>query len=124
MFDRLRTFYPNCRVDSWANNATGRKGITRLGKTENGDTHHKDVKAVPDFLRVKFPPPVAKMSPLALPLSQQLRLRRLFGSTAYDEAHQLIRIELDGEHPPATVLMDLLRDFVPVDQDVAVTSDR
>jgi transcription-repair coupling factor (superfamily II helicase) len=68
--------------------------------------------------------PVAKLSPLVLPLSQQLRSRRLYGSSAYDDAHQLLRIELDAKSVSPTALIDILRDLVPVDVADTLSSDR
>jgi transcription-repair coupling factor (superfamily II helicase) len=57
--------------------------------------------------------PVAKLSPLALALSAQLRLRRVHGAGAYDEALGQVRVELDAAESSPAPLIALLRDLVP-----------
>ncbi len=48
--------------------------------------------------------PVLKMGPLTLTLSQQLRLRRTYGSSAYNESTKEFRVELDaGETTPRAI---------------------
>ncbi len=59
--------------------------------------------------------PIAKLTPVALALSQQLRLRRLHGSQAYDEQLQQIRLELDPRATSPASLTAMLREFVPAD---------
>jgi transcription-repair coupling factor (superfamily II helicase) len=57
--------------------------------------------------------PVAKLSPLDLPASAQVRLRRLVpGATYREELHQLV-LPLAGEERPAEVLRSLLAELVP-----------
>jgi transcription-repair coupling factor (superfamily II helicase) len=68
--------------------------------------------------------PIAKLSPLALPLSQQLRLRRLYGPLAYDESRQQVRVELDPKGTSPIPLTALLRDLVPDGVIEPVPSDR
>ncbi len=49
--------------------------------------------------------PVVRLGPLALSLSQQMRVRRLFGSRAYDEATKEFRVDLnDNEVTPGALL--------------------
>ncbi|MDE3064228.1 MAG: transcription-repair coupling factor [Acidobacteriota bacterium] len=52
--------------------------------------------------------PLVRIAPLALTLSQQLRLRRRHGSRAYDEAQGEARVELDRGAVTARALRDLL----------------
>ncbi len=59
--------------------------------------------------------PAARLGPLVLPLSQQLRVRRLYGSQAYDETTHELRIELDPRENSPAPLIALLRDVVPPD---------
>jgi transcription-repair coupling factor (superfamily II helicase) len=57
--------------------------------------------------------PVARLSPLTLPISAQLRIRRLHGRHAYDEATRTVRIDLDPQATSPAPLIALLRDLVP-----------
>jgi transcription-repair coupling factor (superfamily II helicase) len=57
--------------------------------------------------------PVARLSPLTLPASAQVRLRRLAPGAAFkEELHQLV-VELPVGEPPARVLRTLLVELVP-----------
>ncbi|MGH9091451.1 MAG: transcription-repair coupling factor, partial [Acidimicrobiales bacterium] len=57
--------------------------------------------------------PVARLSPLTLPASAQVRLRRLAPGAAYrEELHQLV-VPLAGTADAASVLRELLDDLVP-----------
>ncbi len=61
---------------------------------------------------------VARLGPLTLPLSQALRLRRLYGPKAYDENTKHLRLELAPNETSPAPLIALLRDVVPpVDSD-------
>jgi transcription-repair coupling factor (superfamily II helicase) len=72
----------------------------------------RDVLVQPAKVGVRSKP-VAKLSPLDLPISSQLRLRRLYGSRAYDEFSKEIRLELDAKTASPEPLIELLRDLVP-----------
>jgi transcription-repair coupling factor (superfamily II helicase) len=56
--------------------------------------------------------PVVRMGPLELMLSQQMRLRRKYGSHAYDEATKEFRIEVGLEDASPRALLGLLRELV------------
>jgi transcription-repair coupling factor (superfamily II helicase) len=57
--------------------------------------------------------PVARLSPLTLPISSQMRVRRLFGRHAYDESTRTVRVDLDLTATSPAPLIALLRDLVP-----------
>ena len=52
--------------------------------------------------------PVVKISPLDLALSQQMRLRRAYGSRAYDESTKELRLESSTDATTPRALIDLL----------------
>jgi transcription-repair coupling factor (superfamily II helicase) len=56
---------------------------------------------------------IARLSPLELPLSAQVRLRRLHGDDAYEEATRTVRVVLDRSDPSPRQLTELLRALVP-----------
>jgi transcription-repair coupling factor (superfamily II helicase) len=58
------------------------------------------------------PAPIARLSPLELPASAQVRLRRLHGDDAYEESSRTVRVVLDRDATPRQ-LTDLLRALVP-----------
>jgi transcription-repair coupling factor (superfamily II helicase) len=58
--------------------------------------------------------PLAKLSPLKLAASAQIRARRLFGDRAYDEAAGVLRFELTAERSAPAQLRALLDELVPV----------
>jgi transcription-repair coupling factor (superfamily II helicase) len=58
---------------------------------------------------------VARLSPLELPLSAQVRLRRLHGDDAYVESTHTVRVVLDRGDPSPRQLTGLLRVLVPED---------
>jgi transcription-repair coupling factor (superfamily II helicase) len=58
--------------------------------------------------------PVVKMAPLDLPLSARLRLRRRFGSRAYDEVAKELRLEVTPDEATPKALRDLLAQLVAV----------
>ena len=62
--------------------------------------------------------PVVRINPLDLSFSQQVRLRRRYGSRAYDEATKELRIEVEPPHASAGAITDLLKELV------GVTSER
>ncbi len=68
------------------------------------------VQAPRPGLRTK---PVARITPVTLSLSQQMRLRRTYGSRAYDEATHELRLELDPSRASAASLVELLGDLLP-----------
>jgi transcription-repair coupling factor (superfamily II helicase) len=57
--------------------------------------------------------PLAKLSPLALAASAQVRARRLFGDRAYDEAAGALRFELTAERSAPAQLRAILDELVP-----------
>ncbi len=61
--------------------------------------------------------PVAKLMPIALPLSAQMRVRRIYGSRSYDDAIAQLRVELTPSTASARGLTALLRDLVPSNSD-------
>ena len=65
--------------------------------------------------------PVAKLSPVTLPASAQIRLRRLVpGATFREQLHQVV-VPLTGPGHPAEVLRALLAELLPASDDAAVT---
>jgi transcription-repair coupling factor (superfamily II helicase) len=58
---------------------------------------------------------VARLSPLVLPLSAQVRLRRLHGEDAYEPSSSTVRVVLDAADPSPRQLTELLRTLVPDD---------
>ena len=56
---------------------------------------------------------VARLTPLELPASAQVRLRRLHGDDAYEEATSTVRVVLDRKDPSPRQLTELLRVLVP-----------
>ena len=56
---------------------------------------------------------VARLSPLELPLSAQVRLRRLHGEDAYEPSSHTVRVVLDRTDPSPRQLTELLRSLVP-----------
>jgi len=56
---------------------------------------------------------VARLSPLELPLSAQVRLRRLHGDAAYEPSTRTVRVVLDASDPSPRQLTELLRTLVP-----------
>jgi transcription-repair coupling factor (superfamily II helicase) len=59
--------------------------------------------------------PVVKMGPLDLSLSQQMRLRRKYGSRTYDEDAKELRLEVAADEATPGALLALLRDLVAVE---------
>lgn len=57
--------------------------------------------------------PLAKISPLILPASAQIRVRRLIGERAYDEINHSLRVELDDHRRAPSDLRSLLDDLLP-----------
>ncbi|HUD70296.1 MAG TPA: transcription-repair coupling factor [Acidimicrobiales bacterium] len=57
---------------------------------------------------------VARLSPLELALSAQVRLRRLHGEDAYEAGSRTVRVVLDRSDPSPRQLTELLRTLVPV----------
>jgi transcription-repair coupling factor (superfamily II helicase) len=58
-------------------------------------------------------PSTARLSPLALKTSQQIRLRRLHPKAVYKEPDQLLVIPIPAVLHPAEALVDLLRELDP-----------
>jgi transcription-repair coupling factor (superfamily II helicase) len=58
--------------------------------------------------------PVVKIGPLELSLSQQMRLRRTYGSRAYDETSKELRIEVSPDEATPSALFGLLRELLAV----------
>jgi transcription-repair coupling factor (superfamily II helicase) len=58
--------------------------------------------------------PVVKMGPLELSLSQQMRLRRTYGSRAYDETSKDLRLEVTPDEAAPSALLGLLRELLAV----------
>jgi len=56
---------------------------------------------------------VARLSPLELALSAQVRLRRLHGEDAYEAGSRTVRVVLDRSDPSPRQLTELLRTLVP-----------
>ena len=59
-------------------------------------------------------PSTARISPLPLKASQQIRLKRLHPKAIYKEGDQLLVIPVPGVLHPAEALVDLLRELDPV----------
>jgi transcription-repair coupling factor (superfamily II helicase) len=58
---------------------------------------------------------LAKISPITLKASAQIRVQRLVGDRAYDEESKTLRVDLRPEWASAAGLRDLLDQLVPVD---------
>jgi transcription-repair coupling factor (superfamily II helicase) len=56
--------------------------------------------------------PVVRMTPLELSLSQQMRVRRQYGSRAYDEATKEFRVEVGADDATPKALLVLVRALV------------
>ena len=56
---------------------------------------------------------IARLTPLELPLSAQVRLRRLHGDDAYEPGTKTVRVILDLKDPSPRQLTDLLAQLVP-----------
>jgi transcription-repair coupling factor (superfamily II helicase) len=59
-------------------------------------------------------PSTARLSPLPLKTSQQIRLKRLHPTSVYKEAEQLLIVKIPHKEHPADWLVALLRDLEPV----------
>jgi transcription-repair coupling factor (superfamily II helicase) len=59
-------------------------------------------------------PSTARLSPLPLKTSQQIRLKRLHPTAVYKEPDQLLIVKVPHKDHPADWLVDLLRDLDPV----------
>ncbi|HEY5245100.1 MAG TPA: transcription-repair coupling factor [Acidimicrobiales bacterium] len=59
--------------------------------------------------------PVARLSPLTLPASAQVRLRRLMPGATYREEQRQLVVPLDAAGRPADALRSLLAELVPLD---------
>jgi transcription-repair coupling factor (superfamily II helicase) len=57
--------------------------------------------------------PLAKLSPLALAASAQIRARRLLGDGAYDEVAQVLKVELTAARSAPAELRALIEELVP-----------
>ena len=55
----------------------------------------------------------AKLSPITLPASAQIRVRRLLGDRAYDEGNHILRIDLNDDLAAPEQLREFLNDLVP-----------
>jgi transcription-repair coupling factor (superfamily II helicase) len=59
-------------------------------------------------------PSTARLSPLPLKTSQQIRLKRLHPTAVYKEAEQLVVVKIPSKAHPADALVELLRELDPV----------
>jgi transcription-repair coupling factor (superfamily II helicase) len=59
-------------------------------------------------------PSTARLSPLPLKTSQQVRLKRLHPTAVYKEAEQLLVVKVPHKAHPADALVELLRELDPV----------
>ncbi len=59
-------------------------------------------------------PSTARLSPLPLKTSQQIRLKRLYPTAVYKEPDQLLIVKVPYKSHPADALVDLLRELEPV----------
>jgi len=59
--------------------------------------------------------PLAKISPITLRASAQIRVQRLVGDRAYDESTKTLRVDLRPEWATAAGLRDLLDQLIPAD---------
>ena len=57
--------------------------------------------------------PLARISPMVLPVSAQMRARRLLGDRAYDEASKTLKVELTARRSAPSELRSLLDELVP-----------
>jgi transcription-repair coupling factor (superfamily II helicase) len=63
-------------------------------------------------------PSTARLSPVALKASQQIRLKRLHPTAVYKEPDQLLVVKLPAKANPADALVDLLRELDPVPEPI------
>jgi transcription-repair coupling factor (superfamily II helicase) len=61
-------------------------------------------------------PSTARLSPLPLKASQQIRLKRLHPTAVYKEPDQLLIVKVPHRDHPADWLVDLLRELEPVSE--------
>jgi transcription-repair coupling factor (superfamily II helicase) len=61
-------------------------------------------------------PSTARVSPIVLKTSQQIRLKRLHPTAVYKEGEQLLIVKVPHKDHPADWLVDLLRDLEPVSE--------
>ena len=57
--------------------------------------------------------PQAKLTPIELPVSAQMRVRRLLGERAFDEGTKTLRIDLSDRLAAPAQLRTLLDELVP-----------
>jgi transcription-repair coupling factor (superfamily II helicase) len=90
-------------------------GLLELGELRLECLEHdvRSVVVLPARVGIRTKP-VVRISPLELSLSQQLRLRRIHGSRAYDEGTKELRIEVTTEGATPRALLELLRSLVAV----------
>ncbi len=81
----------------------------RLACLERGVT---SLRVAPAQVGVRSKP-VVRIGPLRLSLSQQLRLRRQYGSRAYDESTHEVRLELSADAVGPSRLRAVLDEMVP-----------
>jgi transcription-repair coupling factor (superfamily II helicase) len=67
--------------------------------------------------------PLARISPLTLPISAQIRVRRLLGERAYDEASKMLKVELTARRSAPSELRSLLDDLVPPEDPAPLSVD-
>jgi len=65
-------------------------------------------------------PSTARLSPLPLKASQQIRLKRLQPKAIYKEVDQMLVLQVPPQAHPSDHLVDLLRDLVPLEDAVPV----
>ena len=63
-------------------------------------------------------PSTARLSPLPLKTSQQIRLKRLHPSAVYKDAEQLLIVKVPHKEHPADALVALLRELDPLPEPV------
>jgi transcription-repair coupling factor (superfamily II helicase) len=91
------------------------KGLLELGELRLECLEHdvRSVVVLPARVGIRSKP-VVRISPLELSISQQLRLRRIHGSRAYDEGTKELRVEVTTEGATPRALLELLRSLVAV----------
>jgi transcription-repair coupling factor (superfamily II helicase) len=90
-------------------------GLLELGELRLECIEHgvRSVVVLPARVGIRTKP-VVRIAPLELSLSQQMRLRRIHGSRAYDEGTKELRVEVSNEGSTPRALLELLRSLVAV----------
>ncbi len=94
------------------------QGLLELGELRLACIEHgvRSVVVLPARVGIRTKP-VVRVAPLELSLSQQMRLRRTYGSRAYDEGTKELRVEVSNDAATPHALLEMLRTLVAVSEE-------